>query len=376
MSRRRLAPRARRGVSLALLPLLLLAAVRACPPAGAEEKIHDARARRLARDVRPAIVRVQWRPRTGAGRIVDRHAVVIDPEGWLLLAGPPPSPAGTLAATFDDGRAARAEVWASDPETALTVLRVPLFQLPPLSLRAPVEPEEDTTGPGPAPEPRGTLPPRLPPGFPFLLVTAECACARGALRASHRQRSIEDPLDGSRRVVTCLDEASLNVIATDLGAPWIDEDGRIIGLLVGAEVGVPATGDDQDGDVEMRPEVTAAYAVPAEVIRIVWPLLKDRREVPRGRLGVRVRALSEPSRQHLCPGCAGYEVTDLAPGGPAQLAGLELLDVIRSVNARSMAPDADLADVLLPHRPGSRVTIGVLRRGEPMDIEVVLGRAE
>jgi S1-C subfamily serine protease len=347
-----------------LLVLALLATTLAAPRALGEEKIHIARARRLARDVQPAIVRVQWRPRTGGGAVIERQAVVVDPEGWLLMAGPGPSPAGTLAAIFEDGRAMGAEVWASDARTALTLLRVPVTQLPPLSLHA---------GAG---APAGaSAPPRLAPGFPFLMVTSEGSFARGSVRASHRQRSYEDPLLGARTVVSCLDEAALTVLATDLGAPWLDEEGRIVGLLVGADVGVPTMESDElEGDVRMRPEVTAAYAVPADVIRIVWPLLKTHREVPRGVLGVRVNVLSEATRQHLCPGCTGYEVTDLAPDGPAQHAGVELQDVIRRIGEYLLAPDADLSDVLLPHRPGERIRIGVLRRGEEVELDVVLGR--
>lgn len=347
---------------------MLLGTALTAPSARGEEKIHAARARRLARDVRPAIVRVQWRPRSGGGAVIERHAVVVDPEGWLLMAGPGPSPTGTLAATFEDGRAMGAEVWATDARTSLTLLRVPVSQLPPLSLREPDEsPPED--------EAEATqTPPRLAPGFPFLMVTAGGAFARGNVRGHHRQRSYRDPLLGQRTVVSCLDEAALTVVATDLGAPWIDEEGRIVGLLVGADVGVPMSEPEDEGDVHMRPEVTAAYAVPCDVIRIVWPLLKAHREVPRGVLGVRVNALSEATRKHLCPGCTGYEVTDLAPDGPAQHAGVELLDVIRSIGDRTLAPDADLSDVLLPHRPGDRIRLGVLRRGELVELDVVLGR--
>ena len=363
-----MAPRsATTQAALAGLALLLVAL--SAPTARGEEKIHIARAQRLARDVRPAIVRVQWRPRKGSGVVIERHAVVIDPEGWLLMAGPGPSPGGTLAATFEDGRAMGAEVWASDARTSLTLLRVPVTQLPPLSLR-----EEPVRAPKEDADAQGHLPPRVVPGFPFLMVTAEGAFARGNVRASHRVRSYEDPLLGERTVVSCLDEAALTVLATDLGAPWLDEHGRIVGLLVGADVGVPAPKSDDPDDVQMRPEVTAAYAVPVDVIRIVWPLLKVQREVPRGVLGVRVNALSEATRQHLCPGCAGYEVTDLAPGGPAQHAGIELQDVIRSIGNRVMSPEADLSDVLLPHRPGDRIRIGVLRRGEEVELDVVLGR--
>lgn len=355
--------------------------------------IHVARARRLARDVQPAIVRIQWRRRGSPADVVTRHAVVIDPEGWLLMAGPRPSPDGTLAAVFEDGRAMRAEVWASDPLSCLSVLRVPVTRLPPLSLREPAstppaslpppgetahEDREDRGGKDEIREhPMAELPVRLPPGFPFLMVTAVDpgrpvpVVARGIIRANHRRRDIDDPILGRRLEVTCLDEAALGVLSTDLGAPWVDRDGRIVGLLVGADLNTP---QPAGSDILIRPEVTGAYAVPAEVIRIVWPLLKVRREVPRAALGVYVRHLSDATRTHICPECGGYEVIDLAPGGPADRSQILVGDVICTVDGRPMAPAADLSDVLLSHRPGDRVRIGVVRQGKPLEIPVVVGR--
>ncbi len=97
--------------------------------------ISVAQALELANDSRPAIVRVQWRRSKAPRDVTERHAVIVDPRGWLLMAGPRPSPDGTLAARFEDGRAMRAEVWASDPLTCLTLLRVPATRLPPLSFR-------------------------------------------------------------------------------------------------------------------------------------------------------------------------------------------------------------------------------------------------
>ena len=60
----------------------------------------------------------------------------------------------------------------------------------------------------------------------------------------------------------------------------------------------------------------------------------------------------------------------------AKLGGVEIGDIIRAVEGRRMAPAADLSDVLLPHRPGERIQVEVLRRGEPLNLEVVLGRAD
>ena len=333
------------------------------------------------------MVRIQWRPR-GQGRdTVERHAVVVDPDGFLLLAGPGPSPAGTLAATLEDGRSMPAEVWARDPETCLTMLRVPVPSLPALEIRGASRPPPDAAAGAPSDPPPGQAPPapaasapslpeRLPPGFPFVMVTAEGAIARGALRASHRHRLVDDPVRAGSVDVTCLDEAALHVVPTDLGAPWLDAEGRLVGLLVGAEIRPPAPPGTTDDELRIRPEVVAAFAVPADVLRVVVPLLKGRREVPRAALGVFVRRLSDAVCQHVCPeGGGGFLVVDLDPDGPAARAEILPRDLLVRVDGRPLARDADLADVLLPHRPGDRIRVGLLRRGEPRDADVLLGRA-
>lgn len=363
MQARRWRPSLAMGIlSLALLGCLSASVVRAGEESAEEsaDSISVPQALELANDSRPAIVRVQWRRSKAPRDAIERHAVVVDPNGWLLMAGPRPSPDGTLAARLENGRSMRAEVWASDPLTCLTVLRVPATRLPPLAFHQARR------------EPTATLlPPRPAAGLPFVMVTAEGDVAMGQLRGSHRMRIIEDPVRGRTVEVTCLDKAAVSVLAPDLGAPWLDAQGRIVGLLVGADVGPPIEG----ASGRLRPVVTAAYAVPSEVIRVVWPLLKAQRQVARVALGARVKHLSPATRHHVCPDCEGFEVLAIQPGGSAERARLLPHDIIRTVNGTRIAPRADLWDVLLPHRPGDQVRLGLLRRGEPLDVDVVLGRA-
>ena len=318
---------------------------------------------RAARQVLPGVVRIQWRGRGERPVVIERHAVAVDADGWLLLAGPPPPADGTLAATFHDGRSMSARVWATDPRTALTLLRLPLSDLPTVEIRA--DGASD----------RALVPERLPAGTRVMMVSAEGSLARGVLRGSHRTR-ILGPGDAVTSEVTCLDEAALHVVPTDLGAPWIDERGRVVGLLVGADVSVPRLeGKDAEG-LRPRPEVVAAYAIPASVLRTVWPLLRDRRRVPRGTLGVWTAPLSDLLQRHVCRDCGGRVVTDVEERGAAAHAGILPNDIIRKVAGRALAPQATLGDVLLDYRPGDRVTLGLLRAGEEITVEAVLEGGE
>jgi S1-C subfamily serine protease len=317
----------------------------------------------VARRARPAIVRVEWRSGVN-GSVVERQAIVVDPDGWLLLAGPRPGPGGTLAVLLDEGRRAmRAEVWASDAATCLSLLRVQTDDLPSLQLRTTDHEAGEVT----------RLPERLPPGFRFVMVTAEGAVAEGTLRANHRTRKVQEPGRGEVKV-DCLDEAALATVSEDMGAPWLDAKGHVVGLLVGAETAVPPDPTDGSG-LHFRPRVVAAHAVPAAVAAIVWPLLRDERRVPRAALGALTSLASDALTQQVCRGCGGHVVKDLAPGGPAAQAGLNRLDLIRTVDGHPLSPRASLSDVLLPYRPGDTVRLGILRSGKPLELPVVLSEA-
>jgi S1-C subfamily serine protease len=125
----------------------------------------------------------------------------------------------------------------------------------------------------------------------------------------------------------------------------------------------------------VRPEVTSAYAVPATVVAVAWPLLREEREVPRSALGVLVQPASEELRHHFCPDCGGQEVLEVAAGGPAALAGVQPMDVILHLDGRPLAPGATLRDALLPYRPGRAARVGVLRGGTTVEVRTLLGRA-
>jgi S1-C subfamily serine protease len=209
-----------------------------------------------------------------------------------------------------------------------------------------------------------------------VLVTADGALARGTIRASHRVRAFDDPPRGAPVEVTGLYEAALSVVASDLGSPWVDLDGRVVALLVGADPPAAPPAPPGAEGLEIRPEVTTAYAVPAEVVREVWPLLRWKRSVPRAALGVRTRPVSEAVAAHVCRGCGGHVVEEMAEDGPAARAGVLPFDVLHEVDGVALARGARLADVLLAYRPGASIRLGILREGRPLSLPVALGSVE
>ncbi len=63
-------------------------------------------------------------------------------------------------------------------------------------------------------------------------------------------------------------------------------------------------------------------------------------------------------------GGAGAVIEKVAPGGPAERAGLRAGDVVVGADARSIARLAELAEVVRGHHPGDVLQLVVVRNGQ------------
>jgi len=76
------------------------------------------------------------------------------------------------------------------------------------------------------------------------------------------------------------------------------------------------------------------------------------------------------------PGRAqGASVATVAPGGPADKAGLAAGDVILSVDGKTVEPGGSLGELIAAHKVGDAVTLSVRSPGkQPRDVQVTLGK--
>ncbi|MDA1195439.1 MAG: PDZ domain-containing protein, partial [Planctomycetota bacterium] len=137
---------------------------------------------------------------------------------------------------------------------------------------------------------------------------------------------------------------------------------------------------DEDGaartaahGLSLRPSPTEVLAVPADVVRLVWPLLERDGRVLRGHLGIETRDADAALRGHLGLETGGHVIEALVPEGPGARQGLVRHDVIVAVGGVPVEPGRPLHEALLPFRPGTRVTLGLVRAGKRLEVEVVLG---
>lgn len=117
-----------------------------------------------------------------------------------------------------------------------------------------------------------------------------------------------------------------------------------------------------------------SFAIPIEVAMNVADQLKTSGKVERGRLGVVIQEVSHGLAQSFgLDKPMGALVARVLPNSPAEQAGLQVGDIIRSVNGDNVRTSTDLPMTIGALAPGKEVKLGLWRKGKNIDVTVVLG---
>jgi S1-C subfamily serine protease len=146
---------------------------------------------------------------------------------------------------------------------------------------------------------------------------------------------------------------------TRLGA---DEGGPVLSLN-GQLIGMSTAGSRR-----------RALVIPVATIeRVLTPLLSEGR-IARGWLGVGLQQVLVPERMREIAGRdAGMMVVGLAPGAPAEQAGVLPGDIILEVDGRRTGRARGLTTALAAERIGQPLTLKLLRAGEISMVSVTVG---
>jgi putative serine protease PepD len=256
---------------------------------------------------------------------------VYDDEGHIVTNAHVVDGAETVEVRFSSGETRSATVVASDASTDLAVLDVEAdAALPePLALA-----DSSEVGVGD---------PVVAIGSPFGLentVTTGIVSALG--------RSMEAP-NGFTINDSIQTDAAIN--HGNSGGPLLDLEGRVIG--VNAQIASESGGSDGVG-----------FAIPADTVETIVAQLVDGGTVEHAYLGVSVTEAD---------GSSGVEVSEVRAGSPADGAGLEVGDVVVSVDGTEVASPSELQAAIDDHPPGASVPLGILRDGESSRLTVRLG---
>jgi serine protease Do len=145
------------------------------------------------------------------------------------------------------------------------------------------------------------------------------------------------------------------------GGPLLDLRGEVVGI----NTAIRGDGAQNIG-----------YAIPINMVKQLLPMLLRDGHVTRSALGVTVRAarkLAPEDRAQLKIGESGLVIFGVAPGGPADNAGLVAGDLIVSFDGEATDREEKLKWLASIAGVGRQVTLRVQRDGKPFDLHVTLG---
>ncbi|RPD84194.1 DegQ family serine endoprotease [Neisseria weixii] len=117
-----------------------------------------------------------------------------------------------------------------------------------------------------------------------------------------------------------------------------------------------------------------SFAIPIDVAMNVADQLKTSGKVQRGQLGVIIQEVSyDLAKSFNLDRASGALIAKVMPNSPAQQAGLQVGDIVRSVNGEEVRSSSDLPVMVGAMPPGKEVKLEVWRKGKKISVNVTLG---
>jgi serine protease Do len=271
--------------------------------------------------------------REGAG-----SGFIISTDGYILTNSHVVGDASRIRVRLHDGREFDAKNIGSDPRSEVAIIKIDAEHLPvvPLGDSSALEVGEWV----------------IAVGNPFGLsetVTAGIVSALG-----RRNIGIADFEDFIQT------DAAIN--PGNSGGPLLNIDGEVVGINTaiytrsGGNVGV-------------------GFAIPINMARAIKEQLIESGSVQRGYLGVYLQELTQLLADSLqLPSADGILISDILEDSPAAKAGVQQGDVVLELDGRRIRDTGAFRNEISSRRPGSDVTLKILREGETIEVKVTIGR--
>jgi len=280
----------------------------------------------------PSPLAPQRTPRSGQGT-----GIIYTTDGLIVTNHHVVDGADEVFVRFDDGRELPARVVGTDPETDLAVVRVDAKGL--------VAAQLDTS------DSIDTGDWVLAIGCPFGLrqtVTAGIVSAKG-----------RDGVGLSMLEEYIQTDAAIN--PGNSGGPLVNLDGKVVGINSGIA--------SRDGG-----NMGVGFAIPAHVVQRIASAIASGTPIRRGWLGVSMQELDRDLAASFGHSAnSGVLVGTVLPGTPASRAGIESGDIIIAVDGNPPASPATMMRMIATREPQARVTLALLRAGERLEVQALLG---
>ena len=266
---------------------------------------------------------------------------IISQDGYVLTNHHVVEGADTVRIRLADRREFTAKVVGSDEQSDVALLKIAATGLPTLRIGS-----SDAIKPG-----QWVVAIGSPFGFDHS-VTAGIVSAVGR----------SNPYSGQRYVPFIQTDVAIN--RGNSGGPLMDTRGQVVGI--NSQIFSNSGG-----------YMGVSFAIPIDIAMNAVNQLKATGKVTRGQLGVQIQPMSRDAAKALgLPDTNGALVARVEAGSPAEQAGVQRQDVIRSVNGRPIYDSADLPPIIGAMAPGTKVSMEVLRDGKPRTLTATLSKLD
>ncbi len=266
---------------------------------------------------------------------------IISQDGYVLTNHHVVEGADTVRIRLADRREFTANVVGSDEQSDVALLKIAATGLPTLRIGS-----SDAIKPG-----QWVVAIGSPFGFDHS-VTAGIVSAVGR----------SNPYSGQRYVPFIQTDVAIN--RGNSGGPLMDTRGQVVGI--NSQIFSNSGG-----------YMGVSFAIPIDIAMNAVNQLKATGKVTRGQLGVQIQPMSRDAAKALgLPDTNGALVARVEAGSPAEQAGVQRQDVIRSVNGRPIYDSADLPPIIGAMAPGTKVRMEVLRDGKPRTLTATLSKLD
>jgi len=142
------------------------------------------------------------------------------------------------------------------------------------------------------------------------------------------------------------------------GGPLVNIDGEIVGICTFI---LTQSGGSQG----------LGFAIPSSVVNVAYQQFRKYGHLHHSGLGMRVQEITPNLATGLgLPRNFGLVVSDVFPGGPGDIAGLRVQDIILALNEKSVDSLPLLAFNLFTHAGGEQIKVRVLRGSQELVLDV------
>lgn len=150
------------------------------------------------------------------------------------------------------------------------------------------------------------------------------------------------------------------------GGPLVNLAGEVVGINT-LVVRSSGSGNVAEG---------LGFAMPSNTAQAVASQIIETGRFSRPYLGLQWQAITPNiARMYRLPVEWGVYVTDVVNGSPAAQAGIQSGDIITQVGEFVLSESQSYINALFEYQPGDQVTIGLVRNGQLIEVQVVLNEA-